>query len=75
MAGCDEARHEVGLRTTATIMFGHVEEPKHVARHLLRINSYEAERMDSLNSCRYLLSIWSRYQEKPERVRHFERLC
>ncbi len=29
--------HRVGLKTTATIMFGHVEEPKHWARHLLRI--------------------------------------
>ena len=26
-----------GLRTTATIMFGHVERPVHWARHLLRI--------------------------------------
>jgi FO synthase len=26
--------HEVGLRTTATIMFGHVEGPVHWARHL-----------------------------------------
>jgi FO synthase len=29
-----EAAHAVGLPTTATIMFGHVEEPRHVARHL-----------------------------------------
>jgi len=29
--------HRVGLRTTATIMFGHVDEPRHWARHLLRI--------------------------------------
>ena len=33
--------HEVGFRTTATIMFGHVEEPKHVARHLLRIKQLQ----------------------------------
>jgi FO synthase len=26
--------HEVGLKTTATIMFGHVEQPIHWARHL-----------------------------------------
>ncbi len=26
--------HEVGLRTTSTIMFGHVEQPVHWARHL-----------------------------------------
>jgi FO synthase len=29
-----EAAHAVGLPTTATIMFGHVEAPRHVARHL-----------------------------------------
>jgi FO synthase len=29
--------HEVGLRTTATIMFGHVEQPVHWARHLMRL--------------------------------------
>ena len=30
------AAHGLGLRTTATIMFGHVEHPLHWARHLLR---------------------------------------
>jgi FO synthase len=29
--------HAVGLRTTATIMYGHVEQPVHWARHLLRL--------------------------------------
>ncbi len=29
--------HEVGLRTTATIMYGHVEQPVHWARHLKRL--------------------------------------
>jgi FO synthase len=33
--------HEAGFRTTATIMFGHVEEPKHIARHLLRIKQLQ----------------------------------
>jgi FO synthase len=32
-----EAAHDVGLRTTATIMFGHVDNYRHWARHLLRI--------------------------------------
>jgi FO synthase len=32
-----ETAHRVGLRTTATIMFGHVERPIHWARHLSRI--------------------------------------
>lgn len=33
--------HEVGLRTTATIMFGHVERPVHWARHLLAIRDLQ----------------------------------
>ena len=35
--------HEAGFRTTATIMFGHVEAPSHVARHLLRIRNLQKE--------------------------------
>jgi len=31
-----EAAHEVGLRSTITIMFGHLEQPVHWARHLVR---------------------------------------
>ncbi len=34
--------HRVGLRTTATIMFGHVEGPRHWARHLLQIRRLQA---------------------------------
>jgi FO synthase len=37
------AAHGAGLRTTATIMFGHVEQPHHWARHLLRIRQLQAE--------------------------------
>jgi FO synthase len=33
--------HEVGLRTTSTIMFGHVEEPVHWARHLTRLRALQ----------------------------------
>ena len=33
--------HEVGLRTTSTIMFGHVEQPVHWARHLTRLRSLQ----------------------------------
>ena len=33
--------HEVGLRTTSTIMFGHVEEPLHWARHLRRLRALQ----------------------------------
>jgi FO synthase len=37
-----EAAHGLGLPTTATIMFGHVERPEHWARHLLRIREAQA---------------------------------
>jgi FO synthase len=33
--------HEVGLRTTATIMFGHVEDTRSWARHLLHIRDLQ----------------------------------
>jgi FO synthase len=36
-----EAAHGVGFRTTATIMFGHIEGPQHWARHLLRIRALQ----------------------------------
>jgi FO synthase len=36
-----EAAHWVGLRTTATIMFGHVDRPHHWARHLLAIRDLQ----------------------------------
>jgi FO synthase len=37
------AAHSLGLRSTATIMFGHVEQPVHWARHLLRVRRLQAE--------------------------------
>jgi FO synthase len=37
------AAHSVGLRSTATIMFGHVEGYQHWARHLLAIRDLQAE--------------------------------
>lgn len=36
-----QTAHELGLRSTATIMFGHVEEPIHCARHLLRVRALQ----------------------------------
>lgn len=36
-----ETAHEVGFRTTATIMYGHVERPKHWARHLIRVRDLQ----------------------------------
>jgi FO synthase len=35
--------HAVGLNTTATIMFGHVDAPLYWARHLLRIRDLQTE--------------------------------
>ena len=35
--------HEVGFKTTATIMYGHVEKPLHWARHLLRVRDLQRE--------------------------------
>jgi FO synthase len=36
-----EAAHVAGLRTTATIMYGHMERPEHWAHHLLQIRSLQ----------------------------------
>ncbi|TDU31796.1 FO synthase subunit 1 /FO synthase subunit 2 [Panacagrimonas perspica] len=35
--------HRVGLRTTSTIMYGHIEGYRHWARHLLRLRALQAE--------------------------------
>jgi len=35
--------HAIGLRSTATVMFGHVESPKHWAQHLLAIRGLQEE--------------------------------
>jgi FO synthase len=37
-----ETAHEGGLRSTATIMFGHVDTPRSWARHLLRVRELQA---------------------------------
>jgi FO synthase len=37
------AAHEVGFRTTATIMFGHIDRPEHWAAHLLAIRNLQAQ--------------------------------
>ncbi|MGI9322773.1 MAG: 5-amino-6-(D-ribitylamino)uracil--L-tyrosine 4-hydroxyphenyl transferase CofH, partial [Pseudomonadales bacterium] len=38
-----EAAHGEGFNTTATIMYGHLEEYRHVARHLLRVRNLQAK--------------------------------
>jgi FO synthase len=35
--------HSLGIKSTATLMFGHVEQPVHLARHLLRIKELARE--------------------------------
>jgi FO synthase len=37
-----QCAHALGLRSTATIMFGHVDRPRHWARHLMRIRQLQA---------------------------------
>ncbi len=36
-----ETAHRQGINSTATIMFGHVEQTKHLARHLLRLRNLQ----------------------------------
>jgi FO synthase len=35
--------HRVGFRTTATLMYGHLEEPRHVAEHLLLLREIQKQ--------------------------------
>ena len=37
-----ETAHRVGFRTTATIMYGHIDRPRHWARHLARVRDLQA---------------------------------
>jgi FO synthase len=37
------AAHGIGLRSTATIMFGHVDEPRHWAHHLRAVRALQQE--------------------------------
>jgi len=36
-----EAAHEVGFKTTATIMYGHIDQPRHWASHLMSIRNLQ----------------------------------
>lgn len=36
-----ETAHKVGFKTTATIMYGHIDRPRHWANHLLRIRALQ----------------------------------
>ncbi|MCX7759738.1 MAG: dehypoxanthine futalosine cyclase [Hydrogenothermaceae bacterium] len=35
--------HELGMRSTATMMFGHVEKPKHIIQHLKNVRDLQDE--------------------------------
>ncbi len=37
------AAHGLGLKSTSTIMYGHVEQPVHWARHLMRLRAHQLE--------------------------------
>ncbi len=37
------AAHRLGIRTTSTIMYGHIEQPRSWARHLLRLRALQQE--------------------------------
>lgn len=37
------AAHQLGLKSTSTMMFGHVDTPRHWARHLLHLRRLQAE--------------------------------
>ena len=37
------AAHDLGFKTTATIMYGHVEQPVHWARHLMRVRALQEQ--------------------------------
>ena len=37
------AAHDLGFKTTATIMYGHVEQPVHWARHLMRVRELQEQ--------------------------------
>lgn len=36
-----EAAHSLGMNTTATIMYGHIETPRHWAKHLLKVRGLQ----------------------------------
>ena len=54
------AAHQAGLRTTSTIMYGHVETSSSWAKHLLALRDLQAEPAASPSSCRFPSSTWKR---------------
>ena len=37
------AAHRVGLRSSSTLMYGHIEEPRHIANHLILLRDLQKE--------------------------------
>ncbi len=42
-----ETAHSLGLDTTSTIMFGHVDQPRHWARHLLKLRALQMRSLEA----------------------------
>ena len=58
---CTTPRTGVGLRSNATIMFGHVDAPRSWARHLLRVREQQQrDAAASPSSCRCRSCTWRR---------------
>jgi FO synthase len=38
-----ETAHRIGLRSTSTVMYGHIEEPRHIAAHLATLRDIQKE--------------------------------
>ena len=41
MAQDTEIAHEMGIRSNCTMLFGHVEEPKHIIDHLIKVRQLQ----------------------------------
>ncbi|CAI5496740.1 unnamed protein product [Closterium sp. Naga37s-1] len=63
-----EAAHSVGLPTTSTIMFGHVDHPIHWARHLLLLRSIQ-ERTGGITEFVPLPFVHMQAFEAPQKLR------
>jgi len=46
MAGCDEDVHSLGMRSTATMMFGHVETIEERIEHIFLIRELQKKQAD-----------------------------
>lgn len=54
-----DTAHRVGLKTTSTIMFGHMDQPHHWAQHLVRLYAVCGICCTLLNIRYLLVSVYS----------------